>query len=212
MMFFFAVGAIFLAAGLLANLVPARIWSRMFARHSRWSNQGSTMALGIFAGLVFVGAAALLGNAGDLYAGWRSQGWPAVPGKAETGHLVEVSQVRAATPAYRAAVVYGYVFDGVTFRAERVSFGSDATSDRAWVEEQLATRYAPGAALTVHVNPADPSDAVLKPGWQGRAAVFAALGAAFVIIGGWQLRRLLTDWSGDRWVEQNVRPRRKSRK
>jgi hypothetical protein len=200
-----------LAFGLLMGLLPASLWARVFAKTSRWSNQMSTMMLGVALGLTLIGAAALLGNAGDLYRGWKSSTWTQVEAVVETSRLVEVSQIRSTNPAYQAEVSYRYEVGGRTLRASRVSFGSDATADRAWVEELLATRYAPGGSLPAFVNPDDPADAVLTPGWQGRAAVFAALGVAFVAIGAWLLRGLLTDWHGDRYAERRAAPKRRRR-
>lgn len=200
------VGLAAFIAGLVAGATPAALWSRMFSKRSRWSHQMSTMMLGVAVGLILIGAAALLGNGHDLYRGWRSASWPQVNAVVETNRLVEVSQLRSTNPAYRADVGYRYERGGHTLSASRVSFGSDATADRASVEERLATRYAPGASIPAFVNPDDPTDAVLVPGWQGRAAVFAALGMAFVAIGAWFLRGLITDWSGDRYAARAVNP------
>ncbi len=163
----------------------------------------------LFGGLGVLGLALWLLSFADLWQGWRSQRWPVVDGVVVSSRAVELSPWRGSRPTWRAELVYRYTAPGQAPRehqASRQAFGEIATPDREAVLQDLATRFAPGAALRVHVNPADPAEAVLLPGPQAKAGIIAALGTVFVLLGAWQLGRLLRDGRGNGGPPHPSRP------
>lgn len=207
--FVMLLGVLLLLAGGLAFALPEQAWRGLTTRGSRWANQASTAGLLIFAGLGWLGLMLLIVYSGALWLGWRSEQWVKVAGTVLESRLVETRQVRSTNPAYRAQVVYRYQADGREQRGMRVNFAGSSTVDRAGVEEDLRTRYAPGTVVTVFVDPADGAQSVLEPGVPPKAAVFVGLGVALLVIASWQVRALLKDWNGEGLV--SPRPRRRDR-
>lgn len=204
------IGILLLSAGVLAFLFPEKAWRGLTTRGSRWANQASTSGLLVFAGLGWLGLMLLIVYSGALWLGWRSEQWVAVTGTVVESRLVETRQVRSTNPAYRAQVVYRYEADGRVQHGLRVDFANSSTPDRAWVEEAMRTRYAPGAAVTVFVDPNDGAQSVLEPGVPAKAVILGCLGLVFVAIAAWQLRALLRDWDGDGLVSSG--PSRQKRR
>ncbi len=189
-----------LIAGLLMVLLPARAWAAVAPPRSRWAQQASVAGALLFGGLGLLGSAMLSFSAGDLWRGWRSEAWPPVEARVVSSGLAEVMQIRAGPAAYRAAVRYSYKVEGRPYTGSRLAFGNAATPQREAVEKELRTRFAPGAALQIHVDPGNPAEAVLEPGMQAKAGILTALGAVFLSLSAWQLRMLARDWQGDRLV------------
>ncbi len=205
-------GVILLHAGVLAFMLPEKMWRGLTPRGSRWANQASTSGMLIFAGLGWVGVTlfAMYGHA--LWLGWRSTNWTEVEGSVLESRLVEMRLVRSTNFAYRPEVIYEFSVNGETQRGTRVDAAGSSTFDRAFVEEELRTRYAPGAKVTVFVDPRDATRSVLVRGVQPKAAIFASVGAAFLAVAAWQLRALFRDWEGDRLVMREKRPRNRGKR
>ena len=92
--------------------------------------------------LVMVAALSILGLwVRELHRGSLSESWPPVSG------------VIQQAGGKRTPTIYRYEVAGREYRGERVRF--------AWGRKHP---YGAGAAITVHVNPEDPKDAVLYPG------------------------------------------------
>lgn len=199
-------------AGLLALMLPRKVWIGLMPARSRWSNQASVAGALLFGGLALGGGVLVAISLSDLLTGWRSQRWVPVEAKVVESRLTEVRQIRSTNMAYRPAVVYRYEVAGRGHEAQQVAFGAMATPDRAAVESDLATRFAVGASLQVWVNPADPTEAVIEPGVQFMAGVRVTLGLVLLAIGLWQLVALWRDWEGDRLTApaRKRQPRRKS--
>lgn len=195
--FMILLGILLLLAGVLAFLLPEQAWRELTSRGSRWSNQASTAGLLIFAGIGWLGLMLMIVYGGSLWLGWRSEKWVQTPGTVIESSLVAARQVRSTNPAWRAHVVYQYDADGREQRGTRVDFAASSTGDRAWVEELLRTRYAPGATVDLWVNPGDSSQSVLTPGAPPKAAILSALGAVLLLVSIFQLLSLFRDWHGD---------------
>jgi hypothetical protein len=96
--------------------------------------------------------------------------WPVVPG---TITMSDVEQYRAA-PAkgsfgrgpvmYRRQVSYNYRFNNVAYSNVAGSLATAVNSTSGWLIRKFTTDYQNGASVDVHVNPANPSEAVLNPG------------------------------------------------
>ncbi len=200
-------GAILLHGGVLAFMIPAQMWSGLTRRGSRWANQASTSGMLIFAGLGWIGVTLLVMYSHALWLGWRSTNWTEVEGTVLESRLVETQLVRTTNFSYRPEVIYGFIVNGEEQRGTRVDAAGSSTLDREFVEEELRTRYAPGAKVTVYVDRSDATRSVLVRGVPPKAAIFASLGAAFLAVAVWQLRALFRDWEGDGLVASE--PRRK---
>ena len=110
-----------------------------------------------------------------LLGGWRgaaearaAAGWTPVGGTVTAVAVVPVPQsgrVPFTVPAVR--VAYDYTYDGRLYQADRLRadddpLSPDSAAGRAWLA------LSPGDAVTVYVNPADPSQAALDRATTGR--------------------------------------------
>jgi hypothetical protein len=152
----------------------------LLRRMARPDLSGMVIGLGAF-GIV----AALFGFAVRKQASAASR-WPVVPG---TIHVSEMEEYRGAAPdgrgrgteMYGRRVSYSYAYANVSYTNEcaRVGAGSAATSDK--MLKRMLSRYPDGAAVEVHVNPANPAEAALDARGDGRFAfVLWAISALFV--------------------------------
>lgn len=195
--FLMLLGILLLLAGVAVFALPEKAWRGLTTRGSRWANQASTAGCLIFAGLGWLGLLLVILYSGALWSGWRSTQWTEVAGTVLESRLIETRQVRSTNPAYRAEVVYRYQADGHEQRGTRVDFAGSSTVDRSGVEEELRTRYVPGASVAVFVDPGDGTQAVLVPGVPPKAAILASLGVVLLAVAFWQLRSLWRDWEGE---------------
>ena len=97
-------------------------------------------------------------------------------------------------------VVYRYSVHGITYRSQRVTFGSVRKS----AIMARAKKYHPGDAVTVFADPQDPTVAVIETGTQPGNWLMPTFGGALIIIGGligsyvlWNSRPS-SDWSRQR--------------
>ncbi len=93
-----------------------------------------------------------------------SQAYPTAPGRV-IGSRVSVFHGRRSV-TYSPVVTYEYHVNGQTYHSTQIRAGMWGGSDKAGAER--AVRAHPvGSSVTVHYNPADPSDALLEPGVRG---------------------------------------------
>ena len=145
-------------------------------RPSMSSEWGLVLFFCLFGGCGLVVLIAM--GAGTLKAiGARS--WRAVPA------TVESSAVRThrgdESTTYSVDILYRYTIDGRTYKSNRYSFmgGSSSGYDR---KREIVSRLRPGTPVTVYVNPADPTDAVLVRGFTWEM-LFLGIPLLFVAIG-----------------------------
>ena len=144
-----------------------------------------TLCLGIFI-LVFG-----LGGIYLIYLGIKnmrkaqaSQNWPSTTGQV-TG--VEVGQSQSTDSegdrrtSYYPIVRYTYMVNGQTFSGDKLTFGPRSTSGRHAKAQATASRYAPGAPVTVYYNPENAEDAVLEKRAAGTMATLI-VGIAFLVV------------------------------
>lgn len=193
----FGAALLLMLAGLVAFLLSESMWRTMTKRGSRWANQASTAGALLFCGLGLSAVGLLVGSASDVVHGWHSTRWVETEAIVEHARIVEVSQIRSSNPAFRIEPTYRYRFDGRAHTASTLAFGNLASPNRDEVEREIAEHFSPGTAVRAFVNPANPAQAVLRPGVQATALIFGALGAAFLAISLWQLIALAKDWDGD---------------
>jgi hypothetical protein len=97
----------------------------------------------------------------SVYAKARAMdSWAAVPCRIVESRLEEVIPVPGSSVTFHAVVVYRYDFAGKSHRADRIRRISPQSSSRARIERLLA-RFPAGSEATAHVNPENPSEAVL---------------------------------------------------
>ncbi len=129
--------------------------------------------------LLFISVFIVIGAAMFLYSAWsglrayQSTAWREVPG------TVLHAECRSANNRTSARhVQYEYAVGGVRYASEREHFGLHiATSG-------CVAGYGAGERVSVHYDPARPSEAVLLPGSYRQPAFGAAMGLAFAAFGG----------------------------
>jgi hypothetical protein len=67
---------------------------------------------------------------------------------------------------YGVRIEYTYTVNGVRFDGDRYRYGVGSSSDSQWAHEAVRNHPA-DSAVTVYYNPANPGDAVLRPGTDG---------------------------------------------
>jgi Protein of unknown function (DUF3592) len=96
--------------------------------------------------------------------------WPVVTG---TIKMSDIEQYRAAPDKgsfargpmmYQRQVSYAYRFNDIAYSNVHASFATGINSTSGWLVRKFTTAYQAGASVDVHVNPANPSEAVLNPG------------------------------------------------
>ena len=188
--FLFAVALALLGAGLAVLLLPEGVWRRWSGARLR-GHSADVSALLLFSGVAVAGAA-LLGGGGSAWLESRSaHGWDAVEGVVSSSAVVRSGQPRSSSPRFHADVEYRYAVGGTPYTGTRVSFDPAPGVVREAAEALVRERYRPGAAVTVYVDPAEPSNSVLERSGGGLALVFAALGALLLGVALYQVRLAL---------------------
>lgn len=91
--------------------------------------------------------------------------WPTVRGRVSMSELEEGPPSGRIMPVarYRPTITYSYLVNGREWSAHCVFVGDDAYTS-THVARARVRKYAPGTAVEVRYDPADPSRAVLEPG------------------------------------------------
>ncbi|MGL5167754.1 MAG: DUF3592 domain-containing protein [Afipia sp.] len=122
---------------------------------------GMTVALGAFGAAIALFALAFHRQAAKV------RTWPVVPGKIKTSGLEEFraapeeGRARGATQ-FQSKVLYSYRYNNIDYSGTQASYGGQVTSTSRWMIERLAKKYPNGKVVEVHVNPENPSQAVLE--------------------------------------------------
>ncbi len=97
----------------------------------------------------------------------RMQRWPTAPGR------IEAADVRAFTvydhdqhrrvTRHRPNIVYGYEVGGVRYMGTQVGSAARVSSNLPALIRPRDAVYAPGRAVEVHYNPANPADSIVAP-------------------------------------------------
>jgi hypothetical protein len=86
--------------------------------------------------------------------------WAAVPCRIIESRVDEVISVPGSPVTFRPAVVYRYEFEGKSHRSERIRRVAPQSGSRAKMD-RLVAQFPAGSEATAHVNPIEPSEAVL---------------------------------------------------
>jgi hypothetical protein len=134
--------------------------------------------LGLF---VLVGTGLLLYGRRQLNLARAAESWPTVEAVIVSSELVvedDTVSEDETVETYGADIVFTYTIDGVSYRSGRVSFGSYRSSDIGHAYA-IIERYPVGATVAAHYDPADPSSAVLEPGYAAGITLFFVVGGLF---------------------------------
>lgn len=123
-----------------------------FSPVTRKFHTGDVVIL-VICGLFFIVGLTMLGGSLALIADpWRKGNWIGTPGE-----MIKSDTVRKGRNGTRADVLYRYEVSGQSYYSDRTNFGITlGSTERRYVQSHPA-----GSALTVLVNPADPTEAVL---------------------------------------------------
>jgi hypothetical protein len=143
----------------------------------------------VLAGLVAVSTGLGLGVALLALASWRSarqaSRWPVARGRVIRSEVEEFEWwdddpgSHRALPGYRAAVIYSYEVDGLTYQGDCPTAVA-VTSSSPDLARRTAAKYPVGSEVEVHYNPLSPGESVLNQRsvlhlflWPVAAALFA---------------------------------------
>lgn len=88
----------------------------------------------------------------------------------------------AGRTVYKPRVSYRYLWEGREYTGNRFSL-LESSSDDEMAQRIRLQRYAVGKAVTVYVNPADPSQAVINRDDLFNPALVSGIGGLFVLVG-----------------------------
>jgi hypothetical protein len=105
-------------------------------------------------------------------------------GSGTAGYRTQATGGHMGANVRRAVFVYSYEVGGRTFTGHRAGFGTPLGFGKGLggIASAHASRYAPGEAIDVWVDPANPSNSVLR-GSATTSIVLTTLGAALVVLG-----------------------------
>jgi hypothetical protein len=134
--------------------------------------------------LILTGGLTLFLGLREMEAAQTSTTWPTVSGTVKSSDIDwsnNDSDDHQRDSAF-AKVVYTYQVAGHLHTSDKVLYGDYGSSDSSHADS-IVSQYAPGQAVTVHYDPADPSTAVLQPGINGGCLFLPIFGGAFLLVG-----------------------------
>lgn len=114
----------------------------------------------------------------------RAAGWPVTEGKLERCEVVELPSVRRdEVSSWQLQLEYSYVVRGVTYRSDRYAFGyGDGRDDEKHRIVADALKRSP--KLSVHYDPAHPSEAVISTEAQTNITTMGYFSLGMAVISG----------------------------
>jgi len=116
-----------------------------------------------------------------------TEAWPTASGTIVSARLDQHARTERhdghsyTSTSYNPVVEYTYQIGQQVYQGNRVFPGATMSYDLG-TAQGIVNRYQPGMAVTVHYDPADPTQAVLETKSKG-GNLFLILGAVFAIIG-----------------------------
>jgi hypothetical protein len=153
----------------------------------------STASTGLLIALCLGGAFFLLGVGLAVFGfvqrkkAKTTETWPTASGSIVSSRLDQSTRTERkdngtyTTTSYTTIVEYTYEVSGKTYQGNKVFPGASMSYDHG-TAQGIVNRYQPGAAVTVHYDPADPTQAVLETKSKG-GNLFLILGAVFAVLG-----------------------------
>jgi hypothetical protein len=138
--------------------------------------------------LGLIGAGLVATSGLDLWRGQRARAWPTTVGTVRSSRLVERSSVRGTHVVVE--VRYDYRIGERQLSGDRVWVSTRASDAE---EAEALARFRVGAEVEVHVDPSEPTQAVLVPGWTHGMLVVGLRGMALLALAGaaaaWEFRQ-----------------------
>ena len=122
----------------------------------------------------------------------RALSWRRVPGvmlgSGVAGYQTQATGGHMGANAQRAVFAYSYDVDGQTYSGHRAAFGTPLGFGMglAGIASAQAGRYAPGQQVDVWVDPANPTNSVLRRRAPS-SMLFAAIGVVLLVAGAFSL-------------------------
>ncbi len=140
-------------------------------------------------GVVFgvIGAAILAFAISQQRKARRTEQWLTAPGSVTAARIDQERRVQhtqggtTTRTTYAPVVEYTYTVNGTALQGKRLSPGGNMSYDYA-TAERILSRYQPGQPVSVHYDPADPTQAVLETKAAGGLLLFI-VGGVFLVIG-----------------------------
>ncbi|CAN5500067.1 DUF3592 domain-containing protein [soil metagenome] len=122
---------------------------------------GMTVALGAFGAAIALFALMFQRQASV------AKKWPVVRGKIRASGLEEFRAApeegrSSGTTKFQSKVSYSYRYNNIDYTGSQASYEGQVTSTSRWMMERVAKKYPNGKDVDVHVNPDNPSQAVLE--------------------------------------------------
>jgi uncharacterized protein DUF3592 len=138
--------------------------------------------------LLFLGGFFLIRGLPGVMQLLRARSWQRVPGtmlgSGSAGYRTQATAGRMSANVQRAVFAYSYEVGGQAYRGHRAAFGTPLGFGMGLggIASAQAGRYAPGEAVDVWLDPANPSNAVLRRSAPS-SIVLTMLGVALLIAG-----------------------------
>jgi hypothetical protein len=130
----------------------------------------------------------------------RSAGWPYVMGKVISSEMEidrDTDSDRGTSITYSAEVMFEYEVGGVSYAANRVSFGQYGSSSPG-PARKILNKYPADEAVKVYYDPADPQNSVLEPGVTFSTYMVLIGGLVFIFSGALFLFIINKYWSSQK--------------
>jgi hypothetical protein len=134
----------------------------------------------------------------DVVGQIRSEKFPTTPGEVLRSEVTTSSSRKG--KSYKAVIRYRYVVEDHPYESTRLRFGQFSSSDRKGAYA-LVAQYKAGTRVMVHVNPRNPTEALLQPGLEGIDLFLPMFVTPFnvVMIGLWTVPAL---WIRGKWFRR----------
>jgi hypothetical protein len=117
------------------------------------------------------------------------KGWPTTPGVITVSNLSFHTQAddmtagKMSSNLYYSTVKFKFNVDGKEYESDKITWGAEFRSnDQRLIEKEIAD-YPLGKQITVHYNPENPSDCIVKLHYTFKMAVPWIAGIGFIIFG-----------------------------
>ena len=151
----------------------------------------STLASFLFLLLLLaIGIGVTLHGIRGLKTSLEAQSWPTTTARVIDTDVSYQRGTSSSTGAYYPRVRYQYVVNGRTYTGDRI-WTTNMGSTRGWARS-IIDEFPPGSEVTVYYDPADPANALLKPGNSTPAILMLLLGILLTVIpagGAWLILR-----------------------
>jgi hypothetical protein len=137
----------------------------------------AAQGVGMFFGLI--GGSFVVSGIGDVTTARSTTSWSSVDGVVVVSRVIRDAGMDAdAGDIYKPVIIYRYSVDGTDYTGDHVAAYRLSNNRSEVIDQEF-----PAGPVTVHFNPADPSEAVLKPGTAMESYIPVGLGSMALLIG-----------------------------